>query len=68
MLQSIHKRFKYIRYYKYYMRNKYYKYYMRNNILVTVTLPRELVDEIDEERGLIPRSAWIRKKLEDCRN
>jgi len=50
------------------MRNKYYKYYMRNNILVTVTLPRELVDEIDEERGLIPRSAWIRKKLEDCRN
>jgi len=32
---------------------------------VTITLERNLVEKIDEDRGLIPRSAYIEKLLRE---
>lgn len=35
-------------------------------VLVGVTLPKETADKIDASRGLAPRSAYIRKIVENA--
>lgn len=36
---------------------------MSKIVSITICLPKDYVEKIDEERGLVSRSAWIRKKL-----
>lgn len=41
---------------------------MKARIPITVSLDRELVEEIDEKRGLIPRSRFVEELLRNTKN